>query len=65
MIRSSHLRGRHAAARRPAEPGTSLARDLAAFDSPSDLLELSAILYRYDDAETADIRTLVDWSRAA
>lgn len=42
-----------------------LARELAAFDSPSDLIDLSAMLERYDDAEVADIRRLVDWTPAA
>jgi hypothetical protein len=42
-----------------------LAQELAAFDSASDLIDLSAMLERYDDAEVADIRQLVDWTRAA
>ncbi len=42
-----------------------LARELAGFTTTNDLIELSALLERYDDAETADIRRLVNWSPAA
>jgi hypothetical protein len=43
----------------------ALVHDLAAFNSPADRLELSALLGRHDDAETAEIRRLVDIIRAA
>lgn len=43
----------------------ALRRDLAAFASPAELLELSALLGRYDDADTEEIRSLVDLTRAA
>ena len=43
----------------------ALARELAAFDSPSDLVDLSAILERYNDVDAEEIRRLVDWSPAA
>ena len=42
-----------------------LAKELSAFTTTNDLIELSALLERYDDADTADIRRLVDWSPAA
>ncbi len=42
-----------------------LARDLATYSSPADLIELSAMFARYSDDETADVRPLVDWSRSA
>lgn len=42
-----------------------LAQQLAAFTSPGDLLDLSATLARYDDAETESIRNIVDWTVAA
>ena len=54
---STRLLGRH---RRD-----ELARDLATYDSPADLLELSAMFARYPDAQTEDVRPLVNWSRAA
>ena len=47
------------------EARADLAHQLAVFTSPSDLLDLSAILARYDDAETEDIRNIVDWTIAA
>lgn len=44
----------------------ALQQELAAFDSPAALLELSEMLARHDDdAETETIRSLVDWQRAA
>jgi hypothetical protein len=43
----------------------ALAHDLSAFDSQADRLELAAMLGRYDDAETEEIRSLVDLTRAA
>ena len=54
-------RARHAArAQRIA-----LATELARYDSPADRLELAALLERHDDAETAEIRELVDLTRVA
>lgn len=43
----------------------ALAKDLAAFDSPNDRLELSAILARHEDVETAEIRQVLDRMHAA
>lgn len=43
----------------------ALAVDLAAFETPAELTELSAILERYDDRETETLRRLVNWDRAA
>jgi hypothetical protein len=37
----------------------SLERDLASYTSPGDLNELDAILDRYSDEETADIRRII------
>ena len=54
-----------ASVRQPVTSRKKLAKELAAFDPNNDLIELSALLERYDDAESADIRRLVDWSRAA
>ena len=38
-----------------------LARELSDFRSPADLLELSAILDRYPEAQTSQIRRAVNW----
>lgn len=43
----------------------ALARDLASFDTPADLLDLSAMLDRYPDQDTAQLRATVRWTRAA
>jgi hypothetical protein len=43
----------------------SLERDLASYTSPGDLNELDAILDRYSDEETADIRRVIAARRAA
>jgi hypothetical protein len=43
----------------------ALRNDLGCYSSPADRLELSALLYRHDDAETAEIRELVDLTRVA
>jgi hypothetical protein len=43
----------------------SLERDLASYTSPGDLNELDAILDRYSDEETADIRRVIGARRAA
>lgn len=57
----THFRlSRAAHARRAA-----LARDLATFDTPADLLDLSAMLDRYSDQDTAELRAAVRWDRAA
>jgi hypothetical protein len=41
----------------------SLAGDLATYTSPSDLNDLDAILDRYSDEETADIRRILATAR--
>jgi hypothetical protein len=43
----------------------ALAGDLANFNTPAALLELSAMLDRYPDDETHEIRQAVEWTRAA
>jgi hypothetical protein len=43
----------------------ALRQDLAAFASPAELLELSAMLARYDDHQTEGIRALVVLTPAA
>ena len=43
----------------------SLERDLASYRSPGDLSDLDAILDRYSDEETADIRRILAARRAA
>lgn len=43
----------------------ALIHDLAGYHSPAERLELSALLERHDDAETAEIRELVDLTRVA
>lgn len=43
----------------------SLERDLASYTSPADLNELDAILQRYSEEETADIRRILAARRAA
>ncbi len=43
----------------------SLAGDLATYTSPSDLNDLDAILDRYSDEETADIRRILASRRVA
>ena len=43
----------------------SLAGDLASYTSPSDLNDLDAILDRYSDEETADIRRILAGRRVA
>ena len=42
----------------------ALARDLASYNSPSDLDDLDAILDRYSDQETADIRRILATQRS-
>ena len=58
-------RAAHAARRAARRRRAALAHDLAAFHSAADLAELTALLGRYDDADSAPIRELVDWTRAA
>jgi putative NADH-flavin reductase len=43
----------------------ALERDLASYTSPSDLNDLDAILDRYSEEETADIRRILAPRRAA
>jgi len=43
----------------------ALAQQLSAFQSRRDLIDLSALLARYDDAKTEGIRGVIDWSSAA
>jgi len=43
----------------------SLARELAGYTSPRDLADLDAILDRYSDDETADIRRILAARRCA
>ena len=42
----------------------SLARELATYSSPADLADLDAILDRYSDQETADIRRILAAQRS-
>ena len=42
----------------------ALARDLSSYNSPSDLDDLDAILDRYSDQETADIRRILATQRS-
>jgi hypothetical protein len=42
-----------------------LRRELAVATSPNDLLELDAIIARYDDDETADLRSVLNERRLA
>jgi hypothetical protein len=55
------LMGRLRATRAARNDHRILARELSAFRSPADLLELSAILNRYPEAETVQIRRAVEW----
>jgi hypothetical protein len=43
----------------------TLQRELAAYTTPSDLDDLHAVLSRYDEAEVADIRRILDRQRVA
>jgi hypothetical protein len=43
----------------------ALARELAGYTSPSDLLEIEAVLERHTDAEAAEVRRILDRQRAA
>jgi hypothetical protein len=64
-LRMSTTRAQLRARRADRDARRTLEHELAAFDSPADLLELSAMLERHDDAETETIRRIVDWQRAA
>jgi hypothetical protein len=64
-IRAS-LRAAKRADRRAARAArNSLERDLASYTSPGDLNDLDAILDRYSEEETADIRRILAARRAA
>jgi hypothetical protein len=39
---------------------SDLVAELAAYTTPSDLLDLGATLHRYDDADTEEIRAILD-----
>ena len=43
-----------------ADQRRDLVADLAAYTAPSDLLDLGATLDRYDDADTEEIRAILD-----
>jgi hypothetical protein len=43
---------------------TALERELASYNSPSDLNDLDAILDRYSDQDTADIRRILAAQRS-
>ncbi|UQX87740.1 hypothetical protein M6D93_15740 [Jatrophihabitans telluris] len=43
----------------------ALARDLATFDTPAAILDFAAMLDRYPDEDTAELRATVAWNRAA
>jgi hypothetical protein len=43
----------------------TLRRELAGATTPADFLELDAILERYDEDQTADIRSIIDQRRPA
>lgn len=67
--RRATRRSRRAARREQARAAhvarASLERDLAAYTSPRDLDDLDAILDRYSEQETADIRRILAARRAA
>jgi hypothetical protein len=58
------IRGQYRATRAARAARKSLARDLASYTSPHDLNDLEAILERYSDDETADIRRILAARRA-
>ena len=59
-VRSQIRDSRHAHAAK-----ASLERELASYHSPADLNDLHAILDRYHDRETAEIRKVLAHQRAA
>jgi hypothetical protein len=65
QTRPSILRDRLNTRRSDRQQHRALAQDLAGFSTQAELLELSALLQRYDDQETDRIRNAVDWARAA
>jgi hypothetical protein len=64
-IRASLAASRREDRRAARAARNSLERDLASYTSPGDLNELDAILDRYSDEETADIRRVIAARRAA
>lgn len=56
---TSMFRGRLRGIRAARTSQRALERELAAYTSESDLNDLGAILDRYDDAETAEIRGIL------
>jgi hypothetical protein len=58
-IRTSLKASKREAVRASRAEHKALKRDLASFNSPRDLNDLEAILARYSDQETADIRRLI------
>jgi hypothetical protein len=64
-IRRSGTAARREEARAARAARTALERDLAAYTSPRDLDDLDAILGRYSEEETADIRRILAARRAA
>ena len=63
--RRTMLREQLRAARAARAERRSLARDLASYTSPRELNDLEAMLQRYSDGDTADIRRIVSGRRAA
>ena len=53
------IRGRIRESREAHTARTALERELASYNSPSDLDDLHAILDRYSDQETAQIRRIL------
>ena len=64
-IRASRTAARREDRRAERAARNSLERDLASYTLPGDLNELDAILDRYSDEETADIRRAIPVRRAA
>ena len=64
-IRASRTAARREDRRAARAARDSLERDLASYRSPGDLSDLDAILDRYSDEETADIRRILAARRAA
>ena len=58
-IRTSLKSSKREALRAARAERKALKRDLASYTSPSDLNDLEAILARYSDEETADIRRMI------
>ena len=64
-IRGSFTAARREERRAARAAHNSLERDLASYRSPGDLNDLDAILDRYSDEETADIRRILAARRAS